>query len=84
MIEATKQTVGRVLVRYYLSLRISAAVALPEFAVAEIRDPAPIVRQLPGRLRGIWDEREIIRVGEETWIITRDQPAGLQPTINWN
>ena len=84
MMEATKQAVGRVLVRYYLSLRISAAVAMPEFAVADVRDPAPIVRQLPGQLRGIWDEREIIRDGEQTWIITRDGPADLQSTINWN
>ena len=84
MMEATKQTVGRVLVRYYLSLRISAAVAMPEFAFAEVRDPAPIVRQLPGRLRGIWDEREVIRDGEQTWIITRERPADLQSTINWN
>lgn len=84
MIESTKQTVGRVLVRYYLSLRISAAAAMPEFAVAEVRDPAPIVRQLPGRLRGVWDEREMIRDGEYTWIITRDQPADLPSTMNWN
>lgn len=84
MVNSTKQTIGRVLVRYYLSLRISAAAALPEFHSFELDNPAPIVRGLPGRMRDGWDERELIRDGEYEWIITRDV-RGDPPTImNWN
>ncbi|CAN5500381.1 hypothetical protein BH23CHL2_BH23CHL2_28740 [soil metagenome] len=84
MVNSTRQTIGRMLVRYYLSLRISAAVALPEFNSFELDDPAPIVRGLSGRMRDGWDERELIHDGEYEWIITRDV-RGEPPTIvSWN
>lgn len=79
-----KSVLGRALARYYLSLRMSAALALPELSTQEIPDPTPIVRQLPARVRGEWDERELIRFGDYEWIVVRESAIGAQSSIVWN
>jgi hypothetical protein len=75
---------GRTLARYYLSLRMSAALALPELVSTEIPIPTPIVRQLPSRVHGGWDERELIHHGDSEWVVVRDVTSEPQSSIVWN
>ena len=79
-----KSVFGRALARYYLSLRMSAALALPELSTQDIPDPTPIVRQLPARLLGDWDERELIRFGDCEWVVVRDSVIESHSSIVWN
>ena len=57
--------------RYYLALRVSAAVATPAvFSLEQYEAPAPIVRTQPAMLLGRWDERELVASGADDFIIT--------------
>lgn len=80
----TKHRIGRLFLQYYLSLRISAAAAMPEIEISELQFPTPIVRQLPARTNDGWDERELIREGNVEWVITRDRGPGVSSTFVWN
>ena len=56
--------------RYYIALRMSAAVAVPEHMDLEgFRDPAPIVRLAPARVDD-WDELESLDLAGRRAIIT--------------
>ncbi|MEZ4569194.1 MAG: hypothetical protein R2849_02500 [Thermomicrobiales bacterium] len=60
----TKRRIGRLVIQYYLSVRMSAAAAMPDLGYPEIQFPPPIVRQQPAHLHDGWDERELIRDGD--------------------
>ena len=70
----------RRLAEYYLTLRLSAAAAMPIVEPAEIQFPAPIVRQAPGDLRDGWDVREIVQRDGVDFIVTR----ALADSTNWS
>jgi len=74
----------RTLAQYYLSLRMSAALAIPDLSGLELPVPTPIVRQLPARLKGEWDERELVRDGEQEWIVVREATREPRSSFVWN
>ena len=80
----TWTTVARAIARYYLSLRMSAALAIPDLATLEIPNPTPIVRQLPARMLGEWDERELIRTDGAEWVVVRDAARNPLRSFSWN
>ncbi|MEZ4520958.1 MAG: hypothetical protein R3A46_04830 [Thermomicrobiales bacterium] len=80
----TKRRIGRLVIQYYLSVRMSAAAAMPDLGYPEIQFPPPIVRQQPAHLHDGWDERELIRDGDTEWIVTREARDIPQTTIVWN
>ncbi len=75
---------GRTIARYYLGLRMSAALAVPDLASREIPWPTPIVRRLPGRVHNGWDEREMIRSGDEVWIVVQEERQVAKSPFIWN
>lgn len=79
-----RKVLGRALIRYYLSLRMGAALAVPDLSSREIPIPAPIVRQLPTRIRDGWDERELICTrGTEFVLVHEPEPEAVADFI-WN
>lgn len=80
----TWNRLGRAFARYYLSLRMSAALAVPDLAMDEIPNPTPIIRQLPGRIHEGWDEREIVRHGDVDWIVVQEERRVARTPFVWN
>ena len=72
------------LIRYYLSLRMGAALAFPNIASLEIPSPTPIVRQLPSRLNSGFDERELIRLGGYELVVVREAECEPSSGFSWN
>ena len=73
--------IRRQIARYFLSLRLSAAIAIPDLSPVDLERPAPIVRQLPGLSPDGWDCRELIRNGSGEWVITTEARLPTGPTF---
>jgi hypothetical protein len=79
-----RKFLGRALVRYYLSLRMGAALAIPDVSSHDIPIPTPVVRQGPSRLLGEWDERELISADGRDLVLVRESTTEITADIVWN
>ncbi|HLT18535.1 MAG TPA: hypothetical protein VKZ96_03680 [Thermomicrobiales bacterium] len=74
----------RRIAKYYLTLRLSAAVATPMLDPVELKIPTPIVRRLPAELHEGWDRREIVQRDGIDYIVTRGMADSSGWSINLN
>ena len=72
------------LIRYYLSLRMGAALAFPDIPSTEIPTPTPIVREFPSRLQDGFDARELVRVGGHDLVVLQDSEPVATGDFVWN
>lgn len=71
--------------RYYLALRLSAAMVAPLPARPEwFAAPAPIVRSYQAQRRGGFDERELLSLGSQSLVLIRPLNSGESDTLGLN